>query len=210
MLRDITRWAGECLSSRHSSALSRDIVPTSGGRGRGCRSRGSWSRRSGSKVGRRARWPATTGSPRGGSTSSVGASMPEGKPGSSRDLGDPAGAPSGPRRCWKERSSRSGRGSRISGWTRARRRSGSTSSVDIRTSSCPRSRRSGGSCPVGASSPRSRTGPDEPTEVQDRSPLLLGRILNLDMESTAGGAVKLLAGPRQGRVNVAKPIGNDG
>jgi hypothetical protein len=30
----------QCLVSRHSSALSRDIVPTSGGRGRRCRLRG--------------------------------------------------------------------------------------------------------------------------------------------------------------------------
>src|SRR6266566_4539601 len=74
-----SRCPRECLSSRHSSALSRDIVPTSGGRGRGCRSRGWWSRRSGSKEERRPRWPATTGSPHGGSTSAAGGSTLEGR-----------------------------------------------------------------------------------------------------------------------------------
>ena len=68
LLGGVTAWESprQCLVSRHSSALSRDMVPTSGERGGRCLLLSWWSRRSGSKGARRLKCPATTGSLPGG------------------------------------------------------------------------------------------------------------------------------------------------
>jgi hypothetical protein len=149
----MTPRAGQCLVSRHSSALSRDIVPISGRRGGAMSLAQLVSPRSGPRDGPRRRCPATTGSLPDGSTSSADASMPMGKRGCSRGLAGPVAALGGHRSSSRTRSSSCERRSPTRASTRAHTRSRSTwHGVTARLRSL-RSRGSGGSSLGGGSSP---------------------------------------------------------